>query len=1304
MKVALKILRFVSRHTWWWTVAFIILLAILLTAARLLLPQLGGYKDELEQQVSQLIGQPVEIRDFEVGWHGYGPRLYLHDVRLLNQARAETLFGFEEAYIDVSLPLTLYRGQVALQDLTLSGIELSLVRQADGRITLGEMIFPSAGEGAADGDALFRWLFRQKRLGIENSTLYWRDLRQGDYEVVVREVSLFLRNSGEEHFLSGRVTLPSSLGGYVQVMAEAHGGVDDFSDWAVDFYAEGAGLELVQWLVDQPGMGMRIVNGQAELELWGGWHQNRLDNLKGYLVLRDAYLAPDQPVVGLEQETRIVSSLFGEFVWQNRDRGWSLDVDRFRLEMDGVAWTPARIRVEQTPQEAGSELTLATSFARVDDIATLLALSSHLSQAQREILLTTKPRGELRNTYLSLQLTDEGIRDYFVRGELTQFALLPWKKFPGFDGLNVSLNMSRSGGVADIGSRGAYLDLRHLFRDFFAVDEMLGRLAWQRQPDGLLVELRHLELANQDAAVRLDGRVLLPDDDRSPVVKLLADFKRGNGEAASRYLPAMIMPEKTVQWLDRAIVAGKVTSGAMLLQGPIEQFPFKDSSGRFEILFNVSNGILDYQEGWPRIEQIETQVSFVGTRMSIDAVAGKVLDADIKQVAVEIPDMRAKPAVLHLLGRAEGSAGDVVDFLNKSPLQQRFGGFTAAAEADGPAQLDLSLTIPLQADTRVETHGLVAFDDSRVDFKDLGVDLSGISGMVEFSGEGLSAKSVTARVLGQPASIDIFSEALPPDKVNLVFQAEGETRYRELDKRLDLFVFPYLEGQSRWQARLEIPRSRNGGIVQPTLKLTSDLGGTAVTLPAPLHKQPDTPRRLELFARFGAQARHWSFDYGAETLTGVFRLQGSKGLTHGELHFNGPARLPEKPGLRIGGQLAHFDYDQWRPLLEEEKVQSGKAGAAAKPSLVNQLDLKITSAELFGQTLSDVAVQAGRDKGVWSADVSSDRLAGRIWLPDNLNNVVNMELERLYLARPPKTAADEVEAPGSGAVDPARLPPLTVTSRQTRYGDLDLGRAELVTRRHAGGLKLETLKVESAVLAATIQGDWTKAAQHNSKVNAELRIYDLGALLTGLGYAKTIRNGEGTGRFKLSWNGPLLDYDLPSLDGTVDFDFNDGSVLEVEPGAGRFFGLLSISALPRRLKLDFSDFFGKGFSFDYMRGHFDIRDGDAFTENFQMDGPAAKIELSGRVGLADEDYDQRVKVVPHVTSGLPALAGILTGSIAPAVVIALIEKLAKPEVDKATGIYYQVTGNWAEPRIEPVDVVRPEDKSGGSGKPGRAPR
>lgn len=1299
MKVTVKILRFISRHTWWWTVALIVLLAILLTAARLLLPQLGSYKAELEQRVSQVIGQPVQVGDFEVGWHGYGPRFYLHDVRLLDQARDTTLLSFDEAYIDLSLPLTLYRAQVALHNLTLSGIELSLVRQADGRITLGNAQFPEveSGPGGGDGEALFRWLFRQKGLGIEDSRIYWRDLQQGDVRITMSEVNLFLRNQGTEHRLSGSLTLPSTLGGHLRVMAEAQGSVDDFGAWAVDVYAEGTGLELVQWLVDQPGLGMRMVNGQAELELWAGWRDNRLDHLKGYLFMRDAYLAPDQPVPGLSQDVQLVSSLFGEFVWQNRDHGWTLDVDRLRLVMDKVAWEPARLHVAQSHQEDGSEVKVAASFARVDDVSTLLALSSYLGQEQREILLTTKPRGELRNLYLELQLRDNQIEDYFLRGDLNAFALLPWQKFPGFDGLDVSVNLDQDGGVADFGTPGAYLDLRHLFRDFFAIEHLSGRLAWARRRDGVLMELRALELANADAAVRLDGSVFLPEAEASPVVKLLADIKRGNGEAATHYLPAKIMPEKSVQWLDRAIVSGQVTSGAMVLQGPIRQFPFDDGSGRFEVLFNVSDGILDYQAGWPRVEQIETQVQFLGPGLSIAAVAGKVLEADIRQVDVAIPNLRAKPAVLQLQGRAEGSANDVVDFLNKSPLRQRFGSFTEGAQAAGPTQLDLSLTIPLQADTEVQTRGMVHFADSRVDFTRFDVDLSAVSGRVEFSGDGLKAKSLSAQVLGQPASIDIFSETLARDKTKLVFAALGETDYAALQQRLDLFVFDHLEGASRWQGRLEIPHSRDGGVSQPTLKVTSDLTGTRVKLPPPLQKQPGSPRALEVFARFDDQARHWFFDYGVETLTGSFLLQGEAGLNRGELHFNGDAQLPDAPGLRIAGRLAHFAYDDWQVLLEQRGTAGAEAAQGAAESPVRQLDLHIHTAALFGQTLSEVKLQAQHDQSQWTADIDSDHLAGRVWLPDNPNHVVKMELDRLHITKPPRD--DDGGAAGAAAIDPATLPPLIINSQQTRYAGLDLGQAELVTRRRPGGLTLERLKLDSEIVNGTLQGSWTETQGHHSAVNAELRIDDLGALLTGLGYARTIKNGAGTGQLALSWDGPLLDYDLATLAGEVSFAFEDGSVLEVEPGAGRFFGLLSISALPRRLKLDFSDFFGKGFAFDYLRGRFDIRAGNAYTENFAMDGPAAKIELNGRVGLLDEDYDQRVKVVPHISSGLPTLAGILTGSLAPAVVVALLEKLTRPE--EAAGIYYQVTGSWKDPKIEPVDVVAAQEaqENGAAGPP-----
>jgi len=1282
VKRTFKIVRILSRHTWLWTLAFVVLLAVALSAARLLLPQLERYKGDLELEISQLIGQPVSVAEVEIGWHGYGPRLFLHDVQLHDRSGDQILFGFDLAHVDVSLPLTIYRWQVALRDLTFKGIELSLQRHSDGHVSVAGLELPQAAAGQAGGNdnAVVAWLFSQKYLAIEESVIHWRDLMQGDHAFTMHDVSLKLRNEGEQHFLSGQVHLPPGLGGGVKVMAEAQGQVESFADWPVDFYAEGRGLELVQWLADRPTLGLRVLNGSAEIELWGRWQQNHLDNIKGHVFVRDVYLTSDVVVVEPEPQVQMLASAFAEFVWQDAMAGWQLDIDRLRLVKDDVAWQPTRVRVRQQSSEAGAEIEVVSSFARLDDVAALLSLSSRLSDQQKEMLQTTRPRGELHGAYLKLGFSEDQLSSYFVRAGLENFALLSWQKLPGFDGLDLRLNMDQSGGVVDVATEGGYLDLRNLFRDYFTLDALTGRLAWQQDDDGVLLEMRDFELSNQDAAVTLAGQLFLPADKTSPIVKLLLDIKRGNGEATSVYLPSKIMSQKTVAWLDDAIVAGNVDSGSMVLQGPIKQFPFNDASGRFEIRFNVNDGILDYGQDWPRIEQIEAEVAFVGNRMDINAEAGKVLAADINNVAVEIADMRGTPALLSLQGRAEGSAADVLGFINQSPLQQRFGSFSQDAKAIGDSRLDLSLNIPLVSGADVETYGLVKFEDSAIDFTRLGVDLSGLSGEVEFSNKGLSAQGVNAVVMGQPANVDIYTEELSADEFNTVFVAQGDTRLEELEKRFDLFVFPYLNGETLWQARLEIPRSENGAAVSPSLKLESDLRGIGVQLPAPLQKPVDGARPFDLSARFDEQASHWSFDYGEETMTGVFELLGNKGLQSAELRFAGAAQLPQKRGLRVAGKLDSFVYEEWQPLFSVEQ------GQPKKDAVVNQLDLQIENAELFAQTLHKVQLQAEHAEGMWTADLKSDEMAGRVWLPDSVGHVLEMDLEHLYISR--KASESETVGTVEEPFDPKDLPPLIIKSKKTHFGGLDLGRMSLKTRRLPLGMQIDSLETQSDIVEASIKGQWLKTHQHNSRINADLKVHDLGAVLAGLGYVETVKNADGAVKLSLNWDGPLLNYDLASLDGVVDFNFEDGRLLEVEPGAGRFFGLLSITALPRRLLLDFSDFFGKGFAFDDLRGHFDISDGDAHTQKFFMDGPAARIDLHGRVGLASEDYDQRVKVVPHVTSGLPTLAAVLTGQIGPAVVLALIEKLTKPEVDKATGIFYQVTGSWDNPQIKPVDLVR----------------
>ena len=87
-----------------------------------------------------------------------------------------------------------------------------------------------------------------------------------------------------------------------------------------------------------------------------------------------------------------------------------------------------------------------------------------------------------------------------------------------------------------------------------------------------------------------------------------------------------------------------------------------------------------------------------------------------------------------------------------------------------------------------------------------------------------------------------------------------------------------------------------------------------------------------------------------------------------------------------------------------------------------------------------------------------------------------------------------------------------------------------------------------------------------------------------------------------------------------------------------------------------------------------------------MLGPAARIEASGRIGLARRDYDQTVFVTPLVTSSIPVIGGLAGG---PAVGLGLwvAERMFGSEINKISRVQYTITGRWDSPVIERIDAI-----------------
>ena len=302
-------------------------------------------------------------------------------------------------------------------------------------------------------------------------------------------------------------------------------------------------------------------------------------------------------------------------------------------------------------------------------------------------------------------------------------------------------------------------------------------------------------------------------------------------------------------------------------------------------------------------------------------------------------------------------------------------------------------------------------------------------------------------------------------------------------------------------------------------------------------------------------------------------------------------------------------------------------------------------------------------------------------------NRIEVNLDKLVLR---KSGGDRTTA----ETDPKILPPVRAEIADFTYGDYRLGSMKLTTTPTNNGLSFGEIGFETPEMTINGTGLWEKPFNRNkSYFTIDLEARKLHKMLAAFGYDDTaIKANKTEISIDAGWDGAPDEFSLDKLAGTFDIRVEKGRLLEVSPAAGRLFGLLSIQTLPRRLTLDFTDLFGKGLAFDKITGSFNIANGNAYTNNLHLTGPSADVLVSGRTGLADQDYDQLVTVTPQFADNLP-IASALLGPVGIGVgaVLYLAGNMfdgINDNIDKMLRHQYTIKGNWYDPKIEKTQGTR----------------
>ncbi|MEC4748332.1 YhdP family protein [Methylomicrobium sp. Wu6] len=1242
-----------TRHLIFWS---LIVTALGMTSVRLVLTSVEGYKARLAARVGMMVGAPVKIGKLGARMRGFSPEIVLNDIDIASvTARRQNAIELKEIRLGIHLlQAVLKRELLASSWVTLVGAKLTVKRNSDGKLSI-------AGLNASEGNPL--WLLETGKYEVIDSDITWQDAQRRGRPLTFESADLALINENEHHRINVLMRLPEKFGKSLRVSLDFTGDMFDLKSLQGRAYIEGKSLNLPEWVTLDLPLAITLASGRGDLNIWSDWQQEQATAVAGQVKIHDLKLK--QPGLGAFAAGQLQS----RFQLKLSEKHWRLDIDEFRLTTQNGGeikiWPDAVFSVKGAgdAEKAMRQIALYAERLDIQEAALLGRFLLPPDDVTGQFLRDTGLKGELRDFSL---FADTDQQSLSVNGGFSHVGIAASDRLPGFENLSGRIQGNRGRGTLVIASDDAVFRAPDLFRQPLPLDRVHGIVQWLQTDDAWSVDSPLLMLESQGLNVQTRLHLAVPNADGSlPFIDLQGVFSCADMKAVSRYLPARIMRPDVVDWLDHAFVQGNVPKGRLLLHGNPADFPFTDTNGVFEAIFDTENMELAYLPDWPNLTGASAEVVFNQDGLKAAVRQGSSYGVTVNKVDVDIPHLNAT-ANLQVNGKLEGKISQALEFVQNSPLAARADALLQVATPQGNAKIDLDLQIPMRQGGQYKTDVTAHFENAELRLKSPDLPVRQVRGRIKFDDKGMYGENLGADMLNHPVKVSLET-------------VDQQTRLN-VDGRVDIgdlraqFGMPWLDfaqGETAYQLALRLPHPE-GRLI---LSIRSDLDGVQLDLPDMLAKPAKQRRSLMLaFDLTDKNILPVELSYG-DDFSAALKIDLNKQLIESGhvLLGAGKAEQRSEPGLKLEINREKLQLEDWIKMAGAETSEHG--------AKVEIRQLNVHGDQGFWQQaeLGPFNLNLQRAGTFWEGRIDSPILNGRVKLPADLSGLdrIDLKLDRLDVSA---LANIKMEKGGRDGVSDY-FPLLSVTSEKTFWKEVDLGRFAMNTERIPGGLLFDRFVLQGKDQKLTLTGDW-KITGGNSQTQAKgrLELINGGELFDRLGISKDLTDTSGVVDFGLNWQAPPYRFALADLQGFADVDFKSGRILSIEPGFGRVLGILAMAQWLKRLQLDFSDVYQEGLTFNSIKGRFNLGNGKAVTDDLIVDAVPAKISISGQTDFVNRTVDHIVNVAPKSADAVP-IAGTIMGKFA-----ALIDKTITGTEHEGFffGSQYLVKGGWGNAEIHAI--------------------
>lgn len=967
----------------------LVVFAVLISTLRLFLPYAHNYRQDVEDFLNNSYNSNISIGSLAMGWGKSGPTLISKHVELLADNNSKI-------YIDsLAVELNFWRSirtrQWVTKDFVISGAKLEFEQLALAN-SGDDLNDEKASEDSLLDSLSVIFLEQISRFSIRDSHVLYRTA-SGTRAFTINE--LFWVNKHNRHQANGTVIVDGLSSNNLKVLLDFQG--PRFDKLNGQAYLEANEIDITPWL----GRALAIKDANTHSAI----------NFNAWLTVTAGQPELIQFALGKN-----------EIIWQHQNKAQTFevvggDIQIKVLEPLAFSVLTSPITVKRNGVETNKIVLTAkangeniSGYINAIELASFAGISPLLSDdvGLEKLLFDLDAVGRVEDIYFRSNANDTAFTASFndIDSHYSQ-------GIPGIDNVSGELIYANNQLQISLNAVDGALHFDKHFKYPIPYSRLSSLINAKFLADSWQLSVENIAFTSSQISLTADLEVNSVKDEPTTMA-LLASVSEGDAKFAEYFYPHLLMGDNLVNYLNGAIVEGKVNQALVLFNGPLQSFPFNDHEGIFVVDAELAESTFKFDPEWPAIEKFSANLNFTNNSMLITGREGTLTGIDVTGVEAAIADLAGEGVLTVDASFTKTQPQLVRQLMNASPMQDSVGATLDQVIISGPIDGDFSLILPLATPEDVIAKGHVDFKNNAVALQTPAMNFKQVNGRLDYNNDVITATGVKLDWRGMPLTINVTAQQ-KTELYNVNIETLGQWEPEQWQAQLPNELIKYANGKVAWQGMLELEFI--GEKFFYDYKATSDLHDVALAIPSPFTKAEEQPTTVGLHA-FGDD-KNSTINAKVGNNINFYGL-----LDHQQTQFSlahlvlgkQQSWLPTQ-GFHITADLANADYQEWQPLVLDilaalnsevtesdsskpllNSLASDEAEQVSLFSIPEKIHGQVDNLNIYGQNFQQVNFDFLPQPNWWLLDVNAKELRGSAkFYPDWLAQGIDIAADFIHL-------------------------------------------------------------------------------------------------------------------------------------------------------------------------------------------------------------------------------------------------------------------------------------------------------------------